>query len=72
VLAEGVETERQFAELKAAGCEVVQGFLLGRPVGAAQATTLIAEQWVGSLRALSSSVAETEAGELVLNNGSGI
>ena len=34
VLAEGVETEAQFAALASLGCEVIQGFLLGRPVPA--------------------------------------
>jgi diguanylate cyclase (GGDEF)-like protein len=35
VLAEGVETEGQFQALAELGCEVIQGFLLGRPVPAA-------------------------------------
>lgn len=34
VLAEGVETEAQFEALDKLGCEVIQGFLLGRPVPA--------------------------------------
>jgi EAL domain-containing protein (putative c-di-GMP-specific phosphodiesterase class I) len=32
VVAEGVETPGQLAELAALGCEFVQGFLVGRPV----------------------------------------
>ena len=36
VLAEGVETEEQLAALEKLGCEVIQGFLLGRPVPADQ------------------------------------
>lgn len=32
VIAEGIETERQLAHLKAAGVDLGQGFLLGRPV----------------------------------------
>ena len=31
IIAEGVETENQAALLRAAGCEVVQGYLFGRP-----------------------------------------
>jgi EAL domain-containing protein (putative c-di-GMP-specific phosphodiesterase class I) len=34
VVAEGVETESQFAFLKAAGCNLIQGYLLGRPMSA--------------------------------------
>ena len=36
VVAEGVETEAQLALLRELGCDEVQGFLLGRPVSAAQ------------------------------------
>ena len=32
VVAEGVETEAQFALLRASGCDEVQGFLIGRPL----------------------------------------
>jgi diguanylate cyclase (GGDEF)-like protein len=38
-IAEGVETEGQATLLKAAGCEVVQGFLFGRPVPLGDAET---------------------------------
>ncbi|TIW82359.1 MAG: EAL domain-containing protein, partial [Mesorhizobium sp.] len=31
IIAEGVETESQATLLRAAGCEVVQGYLFGRP-----------------------------------------
>jgi EAL domain-containing protein (putative c-di-GMP-specific phosphodiesterase class I) len=31
-VAEGVETEAQFAELKAAGCDIIQGYLISRPL----------------------------------------
>ncbi len=34
VVAEGVETEAQFDFLKAAGCNLIQGYLLGRPMSA--------------------------------------
>ena len=36
VVAEGVETEAQFAELRAEGCDEVQGFLLSGPLEAAE------------------------------------
>ncbi|KAB2900547.1 MAG: EAL domain-containing protein, partial [Dokdonella sp.] len=31
VIAEGIETEQQLAALRAMGCALGQGFLLGRP-----------------------------------------
>lgn len=31
-VAEGVETEEQFAYMKAVGCDVIQGYLLGKPL----------------------------------------
>ncbi len=37
VVAEGVETEVQLALLRGLGCDVVQGYLTGRPLSAAQA-----------------------------------
>ena len=37
VVAEGVETEEQLALLRGLGCEFVQGFLIGRPLEAADA-----------------------------------
>ncbi len=36
VIAEGVETEAQLATLRRLGCDEAQGFLLGRPIAAAQ------------------------------------
>jgi EAL domain-containing protein (putative c-di-GMP-specific phosphodiesterase class I) len=36
VVAEGVETAAQYAFLKIAGCNVVQGYLLGKPMSAEQ------------------------------------
>jgi EAL domain-containing protein (putative c-di-GMP-specific phosphodiesterase class I) len=36
VVPEGVETEAQLAALEGLGCDFVQGFLLGRPVPAAE------------------------------------
>ena len=35
ITAEGVETEEQLAALSGVGCDEVQGFLLGRPMPAA-------------------------------------
>ena len=42
VTAEGVETEDQLALLREAGCDQIQGFLLGRPMPAAAAAALLA------------------------------
>ena len=42
VVAEGVETDRQLAELRALGCDGAQGFLLGRPVPEEQVDALLA------------------------------
>jgi predicted signal transduction protein with EAL and GGDEF domain len=41
VLAEGIETESQFIQLNAMGCNLGQGFLLGRPLTAVQAEALL-------------------------------
>ncbi|NML63392.1 EAL domain-containing protein [Massilia sp. RP-1-19] len=41
VLAEGVETELQWQELKDAGCNAAQGYLFSKPVSAANATLLL-------------------------------
>ncbi|GIZ53055.1 putative bifunctional diguanylate cyclase/phosphodiesterase [Noviherbaspirillum aridicola] len=41
VVAEGVETAQQAEFLKAAGCDVAQGFLLGRPVAASEVARLM-------------------------------
>jgi diguanylate cyclase (GGDEF)-like protein/PAS domain S-box-containing protein len=40
-VAEGVETVEQLARLEAMGCPVVQGFLLARPMGAADLSQLL-------------------------------
>ncbi|WP_245517654.1 EAL domain-containing protein [Methylorubrum sp. Q1] len=42
ITAEGVETEEQLARVRRKGCTEVQGFLLGRPLPAAQAMALVA------------------------------
>ncbi|MBY3795075.1 EAL domain-containing protein [Rhodococcus fascians] len=41
VVGEGVETEEQLEALAATGCDVAQGFLLGRPMSAAAITDLL-------------------------------
>ena len=40
VIAEGVETEAQLAWLRERGCGLAQGFLLGRPMPAAELAAL--------------------------------
>jgi diguanylate cyclase (GGDEF)-like protein/PAS domain S-box-containing protein len=40
VIAEGVETEEQFAALREMGCDQFQGFLFSKPLNAADATAL--------------------------------
>jgi diguanylate cyclase (GGDEF)-like protein/PAS domain S-box-containing protein len=42
VVAEGVEEQHQLEALRALGCDLAQGFLLGRPMGAAEAAALCA------------------------------
>jgi diguanylate cyclase (GGDEF)-like protein len=43
VVAEGVETPEQLASIRTAGCHLVQGYLLGRPMPPAQLRTKLAE-----------------------------
>jgi EAL domain-containing protein (putative c-di-GMP-specific phosphodiesterase class I) len=45
VLVEGVETEQQFAMLERWGCQQVQGFLLAKPLPAAEARALLRIPW---------------------------
>ena len=44
VIAEGVETESQHAQLKAMGCEYLQGFLFSRPLPGDELFTLLSKQ----------------------------
>ena len=44
VVAEGVETDEQFREMRRLGCEFAQGFLLGRPTSADEIARLLREQ----------------------------
>jgi len=41
-VAEGIETPRQLEIVQALGCEVAQGYLFSRPVGAERITQLLA------------------------------
>ena len=43
VVAEGVESQAAFDALRELGCDVVQGYLLGRPMGAEDVLVWIAE-----------------------------
>ncbi|NWO07857.1 MAG: EAL domain-containing protein [Alteromonadaceae bacterium] len=42
VVAEGIETEDQLAQLRKLGCDSVQGFLLSRPLESGAITALLA------------------------------
>ena len=48
VIAEGVETEKQLALLKDAGCDLVQGYYFSRPVPPEEFETFIARENTGS------------------------
>jgi diguanylate cyclase (GGDEF)-like protein len=47
VVAEGVETEEVFADLRTLGCDTVQGYLFSRPVPANEALALMDRPFVG-------------------------
>ena len=48
VVAEGVETEAVFADLRRLGCDTVQGYLFSRPVPACEALALMDRPYVTS------------------------
>ena len=45
-LAEGIETEAQFAFLKQYGCEKIQGFYFGKPTPTDELLKQVLECWV--------------------------
>jgi EAL domain-containing protein (putative c-di-GMP-specific phosphodiesterase class I) len=45
VLAEGIETEREFSMLQDLGCKQLQGFLFAKPAPAAEARALLSTSW---------------------------
>jgi EAL domain-containing protein (putative c-di-GMP-specific phosphodiesterase class I) len=46
VVAEGVETGEQLVLLEEYGCDLVQGFYLGRPASAETVTGMLQQLWV--------------------------
>lgn len=44
VVAEGVETQPQLEQLRAMGCDIIQGYLISKPVPAAEMETLLLQQ----------------------------
>lgn len=51
VIGEGIETQQQLEFLKQNGCDVVQGFLLGKPVSADEAEVFLGNNFlVANLR----------------------
>ena len=49
VVEEGVETQTQLANLRACGCDEVQGYLIGKPMTGAQLESLLRNQAVRRL-----------------------
>jgi EAL domain-containing protein (putative c-di-GMP-specific phosphodiesterase class I) len=48
-VAEGVEQPSQLTTVKDVGCDVVQGFLLGRPLPSEEAQRLVADRYASRL-----------------------
>jgi diguanylate cyclase (GGDEF)-like protein len=59
VVAEGVETEEQFAMLREAGCHQTQGFLLSAPTAATQLCAVMNRRWGMRHAGWDASVAQT-------------
>jgi EAL domain-containing protein (putative c-di-GMP-specific phosphodiesterase class I) len=62
VVAEGVETNEQEAVLRAQHCDEIQGYLISKPVPAAEFGAFLASHNLQELKAIASSFAE--AGEI--------
>jgi EAL domain-containing protein (putative c-di-GMP-specific phosphodiesterase class I) len=62
-VAEGVETEEVWRHLRLLGCDWAQGFLIGRPVPAAEAEHFLGPERAAPLRRLVAVTAEPKAGE---------
>ena len=60
VIAEGVETEAQLAQLRAEGCDEVQGYLFSRPVPVSEVADVI-RRWNGTSRAVGASPRDIRA-----------
>jgi EAL domain-containing protein (putative c-di-GMP-specific phosphodiesterase class I) len=49
VVAEGVETQKQFNELRALDCDYWQGYYFSKPITASEATVLLEAQNIAPL-----------------------
>jgi diguanylate cyclase (GGDEF)-like protein len=69
VVAEGVETQEEYEFLLSTGCDRVQGFLLGRPVPAAQLALTLAHEASGSRQVTSNQSGIGRTGSAVVTCG---